>query len=314
LTLLYKNYMFKKFFLYSVCFVAGISLHAQELQGKVTVMAQQVGSNIDKTVFTTLQNQLTSFVTGRKWTNDVFQAQEKIRCSFILNIQSVDENNVYKALLSVQAARPVYNSTYQSALINCQDADINFKYIQFQQIEFNENRVQGTDPLAANLSAIFAYYVYIILGFDYDSFSPKGGELYFQKAQNVVNNAPESKEISGWKAFDGVRNRYWLAENIMNSRYNDFHDIIYNYYREGLDHMYEDGQTARSNILDALSSLQDFNQQNPNTMIAQFFVQGKSQEYIGIFKKGNPQERSQASQILSSIDISNAGNYNQELK
>jgi hypothetical protein len=306
--------MLKKFLLYTTVFAAGISAHAQELQGKVTVMAQQVGSNVDRTVFTNLQDQLTNFITHRKWTSDVFQAQERIRCNFLLNIQSVDEDNIYKATLSVQAARPVYNSSYQTALINCQDADINFRYVHFQTLEFNENRVQGTDALTANLTAIFAYYVYIILGFDYDSFSPKGGELYFQKAQNIVNNAPESKDVSGWKSFDGVRNRYWLAENLMNTRYNSIHDVIYSYYREGLDLMYENNETARSNILDALESLQDFNQQNPNTMVAQFFVQGKSQEYIGIFKKGDPQERSEASQVLSSIDISNTGNYKQELK
>jgi len=294
--------------------ITNLCSQAQELQGKVTVLAQQVGGSVDRTVFTNLQNQLTNFITHRKWTSDVFQPQERIRCNFLLNIQSVDDNNVYQATLSVQAARPVYNSSYQTALINCQDPDVDFRYVNFQSLEFNENRVQGTDALAANLTAIFAYYVYVILGFDYDSFSPKGGEQYFQKAQNIVNNAPESKDISGWKSFDGARNRYWLAENVMNSRYNNFHDIIYSYYRDGLDNMYQNSEDARSNILDALEQLQDFNQQNPNTMIAQFFVQGKSDEYIGIFKKGNPQERTQASQILSAIDISNAGNYKQELK
>jgi hypothetical protein len=306
--------MLKKLFLYPPLFILGISLHAQELQGRVTVFAQQVGSTVDKSAFTTLQNQLTSFISNRKWTNDVFQAQEKIRCNFLLTIQSIDQDNIYKASLAIQAARPVYNSSYQTALINYQDIDVTFKYIQFQQLEFNENRVQGTDALAANLTAIFAYYVYMILGFDYDSFSPKGGEEFFAKAQNIVNNAPESKDITGWKSFDGVRNRYWLAENLMNSRYNDIHDIIYSYYREGLDNMYQDNQSARSSILDALSSLQDFNQQNPNTMVEQFFVQGKSQEYIGIFKKGDPQQRSEASQILSALDVSNAGTYKQELK
>jgi hypothetical protein len=306
--------MLKKLFLYAALFFLGISVDAQELQGKVTVLAQQVGSTIDKSVFTTLQTQLTTFISSRKWTNNVFQPQEKIRCNFLLTIQSIGENNVYKASLAIQAARPVYNSSYQSALINYQDVDVTFKYIQFQQLEFNESRVQGTDALAANLTAIFAYYVYMILGFDFDSFSPKGGEEFFGKAQNIVNNAPESKDITGWKSFDGVRNRYWLAENLMNSRYNDIHDIIYNYYREGLDNMYQDNESARSNILDALSSLQDFNQQNPNTMVEQFFVQGKSQEYIGIFKKGDPQERSQAAQILSVLDVSNADTYKQELK
>jgi hypothetical protein len=288
-------------------------IHAQELQAKVTVFAQQVG-NIDKSVFTTLQTQLTTFINNRKWTDDVFQAQEKIHCNFILTISSVDADNVYQATLAIQAARPVYDASYQTALINYQDGDVQFKYVQFQQLNFNENRVQGTDALSANLTAIFAYYVDMILGFDYDSFSPKGGDAYFGKAQNIVNNAPEAKGISGWKAFDGVRNRYWLAENMRNPKYNDIHDILYSYYRDGLDKMYADNETARSNILDALSSLQDFNQQNPNTMIAQFLVQGKSQEYIGIFKNGDPESRVQAAQILAAIDVSNASVYKQQMR
>lgn len=306
--------MLRKTIFYITLLLFSTSLNAQELQGKVGVLAQQVGSSVDKSTFTTLQNQLTDFINKRKWTSDVFQSQEKIRCNFILTIQSVDENNICKASLAIQAARPVYNSSYQTALINYQDADITFKYVQFQQIEFNENRIQGTDALTANLPAVFAYYVYMILGFDYDSFSPKGGDAYFAKAQNIVNNAPEAKEISGWKSFDGMRNRYWLAENLMNTRYNNIHDIIYDYYRQGLDNMYQDDASARSNILEALSALQDFNQQNPNTMIEQFFVQGKSQEYIGIFKKSDPEDRTQAIQILSTLDVSNAANYKQELQ
>jgi hypothetical protein len=306
--------MLKKNLVYIILLFFSASAHTQELQGKVAVLAQQVGSSVDKTVFTTLQNQLTDFINKRKWTSDAFQAQEKIRCNFILTIQSVDENNVCKASLAIQAARPVYNSSYQTALINYQDADVTFKYVQFQQIEFNENRIQGTDALTANLPAVFAYYVYMILGFDYDSFSPKGGADFFAKAQNIVNNAPEAKEINGWKSFDGVRNRYWLAENLMNTRYNNIHDVIYDYYRQGLDNMYQDDASARSNILEALSALEDFNQQNPNTMIEQFFVQGKSQEYVGIFKKSSPEERSQAVRILSTLDVSNAANYKQQLQ
>lgn len=304
----------RKFLLILLMCITGTLLKAQELQAKVVVLAQQVGTSVDKSVFTTLQNQLTNFMNSRKWTSDVYQPQEKIKCNFILTIKSADADNVYNASLAIQAARPVFNSSYQTALVNYQDADIQFKYVQYQQLNFNENRVQGTDALSANLTAIFAYYAYMILGFDYDSFSPKAGDPYFLKAQNIVSNAPEAKGISGWKPFDGQRNRYWLSENMVNTKYNNIHDIIYSYYRDGLDKMYDDEENARASILESLSSLQDFNQQNPNTMIAQFLVQGKSQEYIGIFKKADPQSRTQASQILASVDISNAGVYKQEIK
>ncbi len=306
--------MRKKTFLFFILIAAATATYAQELQAVVTVFAQQVGTSVDKSVFTNLQNQLTTFVNSRKWTNDAFQVQEKIHCSFILTVQSVDQDNNYQASLAIQAARPVYNASYQTALINYQDAEVQFKYVQFQPLDFNENRVQGTDALTANLTAIFAYYVYMIIGLDYDSFAEKGGDAYFQKAQNIVNNAPEAKGITGWKSFDGIRNRYWLAENLTNTRYNSIHDIIYNYYRNGLDKMYSSTAVARLSILNSLSSLKDFNQQNPNTMIAQFLVQGKSQEYIGVFKNGDPQSRVQAAQILSTIDISNANLYKQQMQ
>src|SRR5690606_24269739 len=138
------------------------------------------------------------------------------------------------------------NSSYSSPIINYQDNDMVFKYIDFQQLEFNESRVSGTDPLTSNLTAVFAYWINMILGFDYDSFSPRGGNLYFQKAQNIVNNAPDGRNIIGWKAFDGTRNRYWLAENLLNSRYNIMHDVIYNYYRLGMDKLYNEEAAART--------------------------------------------------------------------
>jgi hypothetical protein len=277
-------------------------------------MAQRVATTVDKKIFTTLQTQLTNFLNNRQWTKDKFQQTEKIECNFILNLQSTDEINVYKATLVVQAARPVYNSNYQTAVINFQDPDVTFKYIEYQPVEFNENRVQGSDPLVGNLTATMAYYAYIILGMDYDSFSPKGGEPFFIKAQNIVNAAPESSSIAGWKAFDGLRNRYWLAENLVNSKYNQLHDAFYTYYRLGLDIMSEKPEETRASVLRALNILQEINRANPNTMILQTFVQGKSIELIGIFKNASPQEKQRAVDILSLLDVSNAAKYKDGLK
>jgi hypothetical protein len=288
--------------------------YGQELQAKVTVVASRVPTTVDKKVFQTLQTQLTNFINNRKWTSDAFQPNERIECSFLLNIESVVESNVYKASMTIQAARPVFNSSYSTALINFQDPDVTFRYVEYQPVEFNENRVQGTDALASNLTATFAYYVNIILGLDYDSFSPKGGDAYFQKAQNIVNNAPENRNISGWKAFDGTRNRYWLAENLLNTRFNVVHDVIYNYYRQGMDYMYENENDARSKILNSLVQLQSVNQENPNSMVVQFFMVGKSQELIRIFKKSPPQDKNRALETLQKLDVSNISKYQQELK
>lgn len=292
----------------------GLASQAQELQAKVTVQSQRVYNTIDKKIFNTLQTQLTNLLNNRKWTNDVFKPDEKIVCNFLVTITDMVEQNVFKANLTVQAARPVYNSAYQAALINFQDGEFVFKYVEYQPVEFNENRVQGSDALAANLTATLAYYVYMILGFDYDSFSLKAGAPYFQKAQNIVNNAPEARNISGWRSFDGLRNRYWLAENLNNTRYNIVHDVIYGYYRSGLDMLFEKENDARKNVLDGLTKLQSMNQDNPNTMIVQFFMQSKASEFIGIFKKAPPQDKVRAGDLLSKLDVANMGKYKEELK
>lgn len=307
--------MYKKTLLLLVIVCAATAgLSAQELQARVSVVASRVNATVDRKIFTTLQTQLNNLLNNRKWTNDVFQPNEKIECSFILNIESILETNVYKATLSVQAARPVYNSSYNAALVNYIDQDVAFKYQEFQPVEFNENRVQGTDAGVANLPAILAYYAYMIIGLDYDSFSPKGGDPYYRKAQNIITNAPEGKNITGWRLFDGTRNRYWLNENLINTRYNILHDVIYSYYRPGLDKMFDAEAEARANILQALTQLQAFNKENANTMFVQFFFQAKAQELIGIFKKGTAEQKAKAVEILSEIDVVNASRYKQELK
>lgn len=288
--------------------------YTQELQAKVTIIAARVPSTVDKKIFQTLQTQLTNFINNRKWTSEVFQPQERIECSFLLNIENVVETNIYKASLTIQAARPVFNSSYSTPLINFQDADVTFRYVEYQPVEFNETRVQGSDALASNLTATFAYYINIILGLDYDSFGAKAGDPYFQKAQNIVNNAPENKNINGWKAFDGIRNRYWLTENLMNNRYNLVHDVIYTYYRKGLDYMYENEANGRGAILNALIQLQTVNQDNPNSMVVAFFMAGKSQELSRIFKKATPPEKARAIEALQKLDIANIAKYQEELK
>jgi hypothetical protein len=287
---------------------------AQELRARINVLSNRVGGNVDKKTFQTLQTALNNFINNRKWTTDNFSPEEKIDCSFLLNLESTNDANVYKASLTIQSARPVFNSSYLSPIINFQDNEIIFKYSEFQQLEFNENRVAGTDPLVANLTAVIAYYINIILGLDYDSFSQRGGDLYFQKAQNIVNNAPEGRNISGWKAFDGTRNRYWLVGNLLNSRYTLIHDAYYRFYRMGMDKLYEEEIVARNEILNVLSLLNNFNTDNPNTMILQFFFQGKTQELIKIFSKASPPEKLKALEYLQRLDISNTSKYKEGLK
>lgn len=299
----------KQFFIISLLLIFSVTLRAQELQVRLSVNSNKVGTQVDKKIFQTLQTALATFLNNRKWTKDTYSANEKIQCNFLISIDQVVAQNVYNASLTVQVARPVYNTAYQSPLINFMDNDLVFRYVEFQPLEFNENRVQGNDPLAANLTAVLAYYVNIILGMDYDSFAPKGGSPYFQKALNIVNNAPEGRDIVGWKTFDGVRNRYRLVENLTDNRFNTIHDAIYAYYRQGFDLIFESDETARTGIVTALNYLSTLNKDFPNSMVLQFFMQGKSDELVKLFSKAPRDVKQQARDILSRIDVSNTEKY-----
>ncbi len=285
---------------------------SQEIQARLTVNVNKdkVSTQIDRKIFQTLQTVLTNFVNNRKWTNDAFQTSEKIQCNFLLNINDVVGTNVYRATLTVQAARPAYNSTYQCPLINFIDDNIVFRYVEFQPVEFNENRIQGSDALVSNLTAVFAYWIYVILGLDYDSFSLRGGDQYFLKAQNIVNYAPESSEISGWKNFESQRNRYWLAENFNSNRFALFHDAVYSYYRHGMDLLFDNEDEARNGVLNCLNYLSTIDKENPNSMLMQFFFQGRSQEIVKVFSKAKKDVKDRALNHLLKLDITNARLYN----
>lgn len=286
---------------------------AQEMQARFTVAANRVSTQVDKKIFQTLQTALTNFVNNRKWTTDAFQPQEKIKCNFLLNIDQELGNNLYKATLTVQSARPAYGASYESPMMNFQDNEVTFKYVEFQPVEFNENRVQGNDPSVANLPAVVAFYVNLILGLDYASFGLRGGDPYFLKAQNIVNNAPEGGQISGWKPFDGMRNRYKLIEGFVDNRFALMHDALYAYYRTGLDNFGTKEKDARISILNALNYLNTVNQENPGAMAIQFFFQGKSNELVKIFSKADGEMKTQARNILSRLDLTNTSAY-KELK
>jgi hypothetical protein len=305
--------MYKKYLIVFVFLASAALARAQEIQARFTVVAAKVSTQIDKKVFQTLQTALTNFLNNRRWTADVFKPNEKIQCNFLLNIDQDLGNNVFRGKLTVQAARPVYNTTYDSPIMNFLDDNIVFRYIEFQPVEFNENRVQGNDPLAANITAVLAYYVNIILGLDYNSFSVRGGDAYFQKAWNIVNNAPENKDISGWKSFESLRNRYWLAENLNNNRFALIHDALYAYYRSGMDIFFENEDAGRNGILNCLNFLNTINIENPNSMVLQFFFQGKSKELIKVFSKATADQKSRAAELLTKLDIANGPAY-KELK
>ena len=299
----------KKLKIFVLLLILVSQVNAQELQAKLSLLANKVNAKVDKKIFQTLQTGLTNFLNNRKWSNTAYQPNEKIKCSFLISIDQELGDNIYKASLTVQASRPIYNSAYESTLINFIDNDVTFRYVEFQPIEFNENRVQGNDPVAANLTAVLAYYVNIILGLDYDAMALRSGDVYFKKAMNIVNNAPEGRDIAGWKPFDGMRNRYWLAENLNNNRFALIHDALYSYYRKGMDAFYEDEKTGRLEILNGLNYLNTIQTDNPNSMFMQVFFQGRSNELVKVFSKANGDLKIRARELLLKLDISNSADY-----
>ena len=307
---MFKNILFT----ISICIVFASSLHAQELAATITIQSSKVDNQVDTKIFPQLQTQLKDFINQRKWANDAFSNEEKIDCSFYITIESVVSPGVYDAKLSIVSNRPVFNASYSSSVLNMQDAKFTFKYQLSQPIEFNENRIQGADPLESNLTATLAYYIYIILGLDYDSFAPKAGMPYFNKALNIVFNAPEGSGITGWKSYDGQRNRYILIDNLTKSGNDKVHDVIYSYYRDGLDQMTDKPELAKSNILNALINLEQMNEGAVSGMLIPLFMQAKFSEIVGIFNKSDKATRKQLLTTLSSLDIANINKYKEKLE
>ena len=307
--------MLKKFvYIFFIGLFIGNSLLAQELAATITIQSNKVDNQVDAKLFLELQTQLKDFINQRKWSSDLFAAEEKIDCNFFITIESVVSPGVFDAKLSVVSNRPVYNAAYTSTLLNMQDANFTFKYQLAQPIEFNENRVQGANPLEANLTATLAYYIYVILGLDYDSFALKAGLPYFEKALNIVNNAPEGSGITGWKSYDGRRNRYVFLDNFTKADYDKIHGVIYNYYRDGLDAMSEKPEIARTALLNALMSFQEIHEASSNSMAVPILMQAKYTEIVGLFTPADKAMKKQLLTTMSAIDIANLNKYKEKLE
>lgn len=285
---------------------------AQEFNAKVTIRHDKI-TGVDQKVFTAMEKAINEFINSHKWTNDDYGTVEKIECNILINLTG---NNVggdpdgYGATMSIQATRPVYNSTYTSPLINFVDKDVAFHFTQFNTLNFDDNQVSGADPLASNLTAILGYYCYLILALDYDSFSPNGGTNYLKKAQNVVNNAPDGKGVTGWKAVESTRNRYWIVDQLLNTRFGDVRNFWYTMHRESLDSMYSKPVESRTRILANLKKVYTVNRENPSSILIQFFFNAKSDEIIRLLAQAPKQERMQYITLLTAMDVPNAAKYN----
>lgn len=283
------------------------SVYAQELNAKVTINAEKIQLT-DKTIFNEMAKSCTEFLNNRKWTNDQYQVLERISCNFFLNITEMVGSDVFRAEVSIQSTRQAYGSNYNTVVFYNLDKDWQFQYSNFQNFEFNENQFTN------NFSSLLAFYAYTIIGMDYDSYGLDGGNPYFIKAQQIVNNASTATE-TGWQALNGTanKNRYWLIENILNARYKSFHDAIYTYHRKGIDYMYKDIDAARKEITSALTQLKNVSRLSPNLYLLQLFFFAKSDEIINIYKDALPADKNKIVELLNEISVQNSNKWQQIL-
>jgi len=276
-------------------------LQAQEFNCLIQVNSRQV-QGTDTKVFETLQEELVRFVNERRWTNYTFKLEERIECSFLINITERVSADQFKATLNIVASRPVYKTAYNSSLFNYIDKSLEFEYVEFQPLEFVENNHMS------NLTSVIAYYLYIILGIDFDTFSLFGGDPFFAKAEAIVNAAQNASE-SGWRSFENQKNRYWMVESFLNKSYTDLRKFLYEYHRNGLDLMSEKTDQGRANINESLKLLSDVHRQRPGLFALQIILDAKRDELVNVFTRGTTAEKSNASNILKEIDPANTSSY-----
>lgn len=299
-----------RFSLFLFCLLLITGTRAQELNCKVKVMSNAI-LNEDKQVFTTMEKSIADFLNTRKWTTDEYDINEKIEVNVMINLTGkTGEKDVYNATLTIQSSRPVYNTSYTSPLINYVDRDVHFRYSQFTPLQFDDNRVVGSDPKASNLTAILAFYMYLVIGLDYDSFSPEGGSVYLKRAQHIVNNAPEEgNSIPGWKAVENNKNRYWLIDQLLSPRFSELRSYWYSMHREGFDKMYNKPEEAKAKILSGIPNLGKVNKDNPSSVLLQFFFNAKADEIIRIIAQLPKEQRPQYTSVLAQTDVPNAAKY-----
>lgn len=273
----------------------------QELNCQISIQTPQIQAS-DKTIYDRLQTDLREFMNNHKWTNDEFLNQERIECSIVITISERLNTDEFTGNIQISSRRPIFHSSYNSPMFNHQDKDLTFRYVQDQTIEFDEATI------TSNLTAVLAYYAYIIIGLDYDSFSPEGGSPYFTKAQTIVNNAQNLPD-RGWKAFENSRNRYWLVENLLNVSFRPLRDVLYSYHRLGMDKFQENISDSRAVVTESLKSLRKVYQDKPNSFLMQVFFTTKADEIVNIYTAALSSEKTELVPILSQIDPANTLKY-----
>lgn len=283
-----------------VCWVQINPAQAQEVNATVQVVAPRVQLS-NKQILNTLQNSIQQFINNRKWTEEKVAVSEKVNFSLFININAIN-NDQFEGTAQLQVTRPVFNSSYKTTVMQFNDEDISFAYREFENLDYQENMNMN------DLTTLLAYYVYIALGVEYDSFGELGGSPFFTKAQAIVNimtNKP------GWNQGDGrgFRNRFYLADNFNSPRFKDFRELNYNYHRNGMDQFHEDPVSARENITNSLKSIAETSQSNRNSLLQKLFFTTKWPELVEIYKGGTSAEKTLIVRLLNDLDPTNSQRY-----
>lgn len=291
--------------LLTIALFTTVSTFSQELQCNVSVVSSKIqGSN--KSVYQTLQTAINEFMNNRVWTNHVFDVEERIECNIQINITEELSTDEFKGDIQIQSRRPVYNSSYNTVIFNYKDNDVQFRYVEYETLEFNP-----TSHLS-NLTSLLAFYAYIIIGLDYDTFSSEGGSPYFQIAEGIVSNAQSASE-KGWKAFQSTsrKNRYWLVNSILDDKYRQVRAFNYQYHRMGLDLMDAKLAEGRSNIAESLKLLQEVYRAKPDPYMQylKMVFDAKADEFVNVFSDSFPDEKARVIAILTEIDPTNSKKY-----
>lgn len=283
-----------------VILLSWTNLHAQELNCTVQINSDQIsGSN--KAVFNTLQKSISDFLNNRKWSELTYTNIEKIECSMNIIVKSVLQDN-YTAEIQIQSRRPIYNANFYSTLFNFKDNNFGFDYKEFDQLEMNENTI------TSNLTAVLAYYAYVIIGYDMDSYARLGGTSFFQAAERIVN-AAQAADLAGWKAFESSRNRYALINNLTDEAFKKYRNYFYEYHRLGLDEMSTNTVNARAKIAAGLPILRETNRARPSAIAIASFMDAKTDELINIFSKASEKEKKEAVEVLSDVNPTQINRY-----
>ena len=284
-----------------VFILLSLQASSQELKCQIQILSTQIQSS-DKRIFETLRGAIYEFMNNRKWTNDVFKDTERIDCSILINITEWNMVDEFKGTIQVQSRRPIYNTSYDSRLINYVDNDFSFRYMENDPLEFSEN------AHLSNLTSVLAFYAYVFIGLDYDTFSPQGGNTYFQMAQGIVNNAQNASE-KGWKAFESKTNRYWIAEGALNQIFRPYRECMYKYHRIGMDKMTEDVNSSRLTLLESLEQLEKVHLKQPLSFILRLFFDAKADEIVNVFSQANTSEKTRVVKLLKKINPANTSKY-----